>query len=40
MRRLAWIAPLLAVGLGACGSMSDEERFSLTTPGTDDVVVR
>ena len=40
MRRLAWIAPLLALGLGACGSMSDEERFSLTTPGTDDVVVR
>jgi hypothetical protein len=40
MRRLAWIAPLLALGLGACGSMSDEERFSLTTPGTDDIVVR
>jgi hypothetical protein len=40
MRRLAWIAPLLAFGLGACGSMSDDERFSLRTPGTDDVVVR
>jgi hypothetical protein len=40
MRRLAWIAPLLAVGLGACGSGSDAERFSLTTPGTDDMVVR
>jgi hypothetical protein len=39
MRRLAWIAPLLALGLGACGS-SDSERFSLTTPGTDDLAVR
>jgi hypothetical protein len=40
MRRLAWIAPLVALGLAACGTMSDEERFSLTTPGTDDLVVR
>jgi hypothetical protein len=40
MRRLAWIAPALVLGLTACGSMSDEERFSLTTPGTDDLVVR
>jgi hypothetical protein len=40
MRRLAWIAPLLALGVGACGSTSDAERFSLTTPGTDDIVVR
>jgi hypothetical protein len=40
MRRLAWIAPLLVFGLGACGSDSDADRFSLTTPGTDDVVVR
>jgi hypothetical protein len=40
MRRLAWIAPLFALGLGACGSQSDAERFSLTTPGTDDMVVR
>jgi len=40
--RSAWIAPLLVVasGLAACGGMSDEERFSLTTPGTDDLVVR
>jgi len=40
MRRLAWIAPLLALGVAACGGMSDDERFSLTTPGTDDLVVR
>ena len=40
MRRLAWIAPLVTLGLAGCGSMSDAERFSLTTPGTDDVVVR
>jgi hypothetical protein len=39
--RLAWIASLLLVaGWAGCGSMSDEERFSLTTPGTDDLVVR
>ncbi len=39
--RLAWIAPLvLGFALAGCGSMSDEERFSLTTPGTDDLVVR
>jgi hypothetical protein len=40
MRRLAWIAPLLALGLSACGSGNDADRFSLTTPGTDDMVVR
>jgi hypothetical protein len=40
MRRLAWIAPLLALGLSGCGSGGDSERFSLTTPGTDDMVVR
>jgi len=40
MRRLAWIAPLVVLGLSGCGSGSDAERFSLTTPGTDDVVVR
>ena len=40
MRRLAWIAPLLVLGLSACGSGSDAERFELTTPGADDLVVR
>jgi hypothetical protein len=39
MRR-SWIAPLLTLGLAGCGSMTDSERFALTTPGTDDVVVR
>ena len=39
MRRAAWIA-LLTLGLAGCGSMSESERYSLTTPGTDDVVVR
>ena len=39
MRR-SWIAPLLAFGLAGCGSMSDSDRFSLTTPGTDDIPVR
>jgi hypothetical protein len=39
MRR-SWIAPLVAFGLAGCGSMSDSERFALTTPGTDDVPVR
>jgi hypothetical protein len=39
MRR-SWIAPLVVLGLAGCGGMSDEERFSLTTPGTDDLVVR
>jgi hypothetical protein len=39
MRR-SWIASLLLLGLAGCGGMSDSERFSLTTPGTDDVVVR
>jgi hypothetical protein len=40
MRRFAWIAPLLMLGLAGCGSISDAERFELTTPGTDDLVVR
>jgi len=39
MRR-SWIAPLVTFGLVGCGSMSDAERFSLTTPGSDDIVVR
>ena len=34
MRSSAWIAALLALGLVACGS-SDDDRFSLRTPGTD-----
>jgi hypothetical protein len=34
---LAWV---LAIGLAACGGPSDSERFSLTTPGTDEPVVR
>jgi hypothetical protein len=38
--RFAWVASLVTVGLAGCGSMSDSERFSLTTPGTGDVVVR
>ena len=37
MRRLAWVA--LCLGVAACGT-SDAERFSLRTPGTDDMVVR
>jgi hypothetical protein len=40
MRRYAWIAPVLLLGLAGCGSVSDAERFELTTPGTDDLVVR
>ena len=40
MRRFAWIAPLLVLGLSACGSGGDSERFELTTPGADDLVVR
>jgi hypothetical protein len=38
--RHAWIVPVLALALVACGSQSDAERFSLRTPGTDDIVVR
>ena len=40
MRRPAWLIPLLAVGLGGCGGMSDKERFALRTPGTDKTIVR
>jgi hypothetical protein len=40
MRRLARVLPLLAVGIVGCGSVSDSERFSLRTPGTDKMIVR
>jgi hypothetical protein len=43
MRRglaLAFVLALLAGGVAACGGPSDSERFSLTTPGADDPVVR
>jgi hypothetical protein len=40
MRAVAWLIPLLTLGLAACGGMTDEERFSLRTPGTDDPIVR
>jgi hypothetical protein len=40
MRGRVWVPLLLALGLPACGSMSDSERFSLTTPGTDQPIVR
>src|SRR6185503_19184613 len=40
MRAVAWLLPVLALGLGACGGMSDSERFSLRTPGVNDMMVR
>jgi hypothetical protein len=40
MRAVAWLIPLLTFGLTACGGMTDSERFSLRTPGTDDPIVR
>jgi hypothetical protein len=40
MGRRTWIASLVTFGLVGCGGMSDEQRFSLTTPGTEDLVVR
>jgi hypothetical protein len=40
MRAVAWLLPVLALGLGACGGMSDRERFELRTPGTDDMITR
>jgi hypothetical protein len=42
MRTMAWLVPLVAValGFGACGGPSDSERFSLRTPGTDDMITR
>jgi hypothetical protein len=40
MRAVAWLLPVLALGVGACGGMSDSERFNLRTPGIDDPIVR
>jgi hypothetical protein len=40
MRGLAPVLSLLALGVVGCGGVSDEERFSLRTPGTDKPVVR
>jgi hypothetical protein len=39
-RALAWVIPLLGLGVAACGGPSDSERFSLTTPGSDEPIVR
>jgi hypothetical protein len=40
VRGRVWVPLLLALGLPACGGMSDSERFSLRTPGTDQPIVR
>jgi hypothetical protein len=43
MRRglgLVCVLSLLALGAAACGGPSDSERFSLTTPGSDEPIVR
>jgi hypothetical protein len=40
MRKAAWLLPVLALGIGACGGMSDRERFQLRTPGVDDMITR
>jgi len=40
MRGLVRVLPLLALGVFGCGGVSDSERFSLRTPGTDRPVVR
>jgi hypothetical protein len=40
MRGVVVALPLLALGLAACGGMSDSERFSLRTPGTEGPLVR
>ena len=40
MRAVAWLLPVLALALGACGGMSDRERFELRTPGVDDMITR
>jgi hypothetical protein len=37
---LACVLGLLAAGAAACGGPSDGERFSLTTPGADQPIVR
>ena len=39
-RALAWVVPVLATGVAACGGPSESERFSLTTPGSDEPIVR
>jgi hypothetical protein len=40
MRAVVCLLPLLALVMGACGGMSESERFSLRTPGVDDPIVR
>ncbi len=40
MRAVAWLLPVLALAIGACGGMSDRERFQLRTPGVDDMITR
>ena len=40
MRAVAWLLPVLALVVGACGGMSDRERFELRTPGVDDMITR
>jgi hypothetical protein len=40
MRAVACLLPVLALAVGACGGMSDSERFTLKTPGVDDTIVR
>jgi hypothetical protein len=40
MRAAAWLLPVLALAMGACGGMSDADRFDLRTPGTEGPIVR
>ena len=40
MRAVAWLLPVLALAFGACGGMSDRERFQLRTPGVNDMITR
>jgi hypothetical protein len=40
MRAVAWLLPVLALAVGACGGMTDRERFQLRTPGIDDMITR